>query len=116
MCRHSAPYCDGPVPLMKRATASSAALLLGLLAACEKAEPVDSPTPSPNASILPAPLASSPQPVESLLPLSQGGPPAAALSAQARSPRGDAGALLLPQPLRADQPPEADTISSRDVA
>jgi hypothetical protein len=91
--------------------------LLLLVVACEKSpsEPIENTTPSPNASILPAPLASVGQPAAD----PPGWTPGAASSRSSAEPGvkmvfGDAGSSP-PEVLRADQPPDDDAVVQREL-
>jgi hypothetical protein len=82
------------------------ALALLVVLGCDKppAEPIENSTPSPNASILPAPLASIEQ--------APNGTPAVQAAENEGKPAVDKG----PQALRADQPPEDDSLAQRELA
>ena len=87
--------------------------------ACERSAPepvIENATPSPNASILPAPLASVAQPAAEV----PGWAPSGAHSGASAElgPKmsfGDAGSSPPPEVLRADQPLDDDTLSQREV-
>src|SRR5215471_17275628 len=88
------------------------------LAACEKPapDPALNATPSPNASILPAPLASVAQPAAE----SPGWAPRGAASGLAMEPGGksvggDGGVALVPEVLGADQALDDDGLAQREV-
>jgi hypothetical protein len=91
--------------------------LVLFVAGCEKApaDPVENATPSPNASILPAPLSSTGQPAAETPALgaatASSGLPAEAAGKLASS---DA-AVAVPQALRGDQPPDDDPLTQREL-
>jgi len=95
---------------MKRA----AVLALFLAIGCEKApaDPLENATPSPNASILPAPLSSAGQPAAEtpFAPGSSGRP--ADSAGKLASP--EAG-VATPQPMRGDQALDDDSLSQREL-
>lgn len=91
-----------------RARASFAALALA--SACERAPEnvLENATPSPNASILPAPLSSA------LEPPTRGGGTAPLERAERKAFAGDSGPVI-PVPMRVDQAPEDDALPARDI-
>jgi hypothetical protein len=107
---------------------SRTAVLLFALAVssgCERStEPPENTTPSPNASILPAPLASEPPRVETTWPTVSAAPPRVKGPEQrsladsgetAGQERADAAPRPVPLPLRGDEPLDADYLSARDL-
>jgi len=91
-----------------------ALFLLLLLCACEKSSPelAANTTPSPNASILPAPLSSVAQPAAESPTWAPGGVSSGASADLA--PKGDA-SLSAPEVLRGDQPLDDDPLSQREL-
>ena len=87
-----------------------AAVLL-VAAGCEKSpqETLENATPSPNASILPAPLSSMGQPAAELPPATR------ATSDSPRKPPSSDAATVTPEALRGDQPPSDDPLSQREL-
>jgi hypothetical protein len=87
-----------------------AALVL-FVAGCDKPPPeaLENATPSPNASILPAPLSSIAQPAAEL-PTTR-----PASSATAGKPPTTDAAAVVPEALRGDQPPDDDSLTQREL-
>jgi hypothetical protein len=85
--------------------------MLTVGSACERAPEgsLENATPSPNASILPAPLSSA---LETPARAALGSLERAELAGKLGSSEGG---TILPQPMRADQPPDADILPLRDM-
>src|SRR3954454_23062167 len=105
-----------PFPLARRGHSLIVAFFLSAVSGCEKpsTEPVENATPSPNASILPAPLSSGAQPsAESPSSTS----PSLTLSPAASAGKtGDGGTPVQPQPLRSDQALATDPFTQRELS
>lgn len=96
--------------------AGSIVVALACLTACERSASesvVENATPSPNASILPAPLASVAQPAAETPGWTPGGVHSGT-SAEQKLSFGDAGSTP-PEVLRADQPLDDDTLAQREL-
>ena len=95
---------------MSRAAVAALSLAIG----CEKppADPLENATPSPNASILPAPLSSAGQPAAELQRLAGTARGARRLGGKVTS--SEAG-VATPQPLRSDQPLDDDSLTQREL-
>jgi len=96
---------------MKRAGAVVLFLALG----CEKppADPLENATPSPNASILPAPLSSVGQPAAET-PALAGASSGRPIDSAGKITAPEAG-LVAPQPMRADQALDEDSLTQREL-
>jgi hypothetical protein len=95
---------------MKRA----AVVALILATGCDKPpEALENATPSPNASILPAPLSSAGQPAaEPVVAATSSG---RAADSAGRLTSAEGGVAVVPQPMRSDQVPDADPLTQREL-
>jgi hypothetical protein len=88
--------------------------MLWLAVGCEKpADPLENATPSPNASILPAPLSSAGQPAAET-PLVPGASSGRPVDSAGKLASNDGGAAI-PVPLRADQAVDEDPLTLREL-
>lgn len=87
------------------------ALLLAVIAGCDKTPPelLENATPSPNASILPAPLSSIAQPAAEMPTTTR------PKSESAGRPQLTDAAALVPAALRGDQAPDDDSLTQREL-
>jgi hypothetical protein len=89
--------------------------LLAFAVACEKpaADPLENATPSPNASILPAPLSSAGQPAAET-PVVPGAGSGRPIDSAGKLALSDGGTAIV-QPLRADQAVDEDPLTQREL-